>query len=76
MFKVSEEFFASLGLQNMTEEFWQYSMMTKPNDREVVCHASAWDFYNTTDFRCWFLLLLVVNIGILMHFFARMHLSF
>ncbi|XP_051894867.1 angiotensin-converting enzyme isoform X2 [Pristis pectinata] len=52
MFRVSEEFFASLGLIKMPEEFWKYSMLKKPDDgREVVCHASAWDFYNRKDFR-------------------------
>lgn len=53
MFRVSEEFFASLGLLEMPPEFWEGSMLEKPTDgREVVCHASAWDFYNRRDFRC------------------------
>nr|XP_014345475.1 PREDICTED: angiotensin-converting enzyme-like [Latimeria chalumnae] len=52
MFKVSEEFFTSLGLLGMPQEFWDHSMLEKPKDgREVVCHASAWDFYNRKDFR-------------------------
>lgn len=52
MFEVSDEFFTSLGLIAMPEEFWNESMLEKPNDgREVVCHASAWDFYNQKDFR-------------------------
>uniref|UniRef100_A0A3P9IDC3 Angiotensin-converting enzyme n=1 Tax=Oryzias latipes TaxID=8090 RepID=A0A3P9IDC3_ORYLA len=51
MFRVSEEFFASLGLMEMPTEFWEGSMIVKPDDREVVCHASAWDFYNRKDFR-------------------------
>ncbi|XP_053309980.1 angiotensin-converting enzyme [Spea bombifrons] len=52
MFKVSEEFFTSLGLLEMPQEFWDKSMLEKPSDgREVVCHASAWDFYNRKDFR-------------------------
>ncbi|XP_072926854.1 angiotensin-converting enzyme isoform X1 [Hemitrygon akajei] len=52
MFRVSEKFFTSLGLIEMPQEFWDYSMLEKPNDgREVVCHASAWDFYNRKDFR-------------------------
>lgn len=51
MFKVSEEFFTSLGLIKMTPEFWNLSIIEKPNDREMVCHASAWDFYNNNDFR-------------------------
>ncbi|XP_069808556.1 angiotensin-converting enzyme [Dendropsophus ebraccatus] len=52
MFRVSEEFFTSLGLLEMPQEFWDKSMLEKPTDgREVVCHASAWDFYNRKDFR-------------------------
>jgi len=51
MFKTSEEFFESLGLIKMTPEFWNKSIIEKPNDREMVCHASAWDFYNNDDFR-------------------------
>lgn len=52
MFRVSEEFFTSLGLLEMPPEFWDKSMLEKPSDgRDVVCHASAWDFYNRKDFR-------------------------
>ncbi|XP_045155513.1 angiotensin-converting enzyme [Echinops telfairi] len=52
MFQVAEEFFTSLGLEPMPPEFWAESMLEKPSDgREVVCHASAWDFYNRKDFR-------------------------
>ncbi|KAM6897562.1 angiotensin-converting enzyme [Xenentodon cancila] len=51
MFRVAEEFFISLGLAEMPREFWEKSMLVKPDDREVVCHASAWDFYNRKDFR-------------------------
>ncbi|XP_069012000.1 angiotensin-converting enzyme isoform X2 [Embiotoca jacksoni] len=51
MFRVAEEFFTSLGLEEMPEEFWEGSMLVKPEGREVVCHASAWDFYNRKDFR-------------------------
>lgn len=36
----------------MPKEFWDKSMLEKPSDgRQVVCHASAWDFYNRKDFR-------------------------
>ncbi|TRY89927.1 hypothetical protein DNTS_000391 [Danionella cerebrum] len=52
MFRVAEEFFTSLGLLEMPDEFWDKAMLEKPTDgREVVCHASAWDFYNRKDFR-------------------------
>ncbi|XP_067100399.1 angiotensin-converting enzyme [Osmerus mordax] len=51
MFRVAEEFFTSLGLIKMPDKFWEKSMLEKPEGREVVCHASAWDFYNREDFR-------------------------
>uniref|UniRef100_A0A8C5N3T6 Angiotensin-converting enzyme n=1 Tax=Leptobrachium leishanense TaxID=445787 RepID=A0A8C5N3T6_9ANUR len=51
MFEESDSFFQSIGLIPMPQEFWDKSMITKPADREVVCHASAWDFYNQKDFR-------------------------
>lgn len=52
MFKEADDFFTSLGLLPVPPEFWNKSMLEKPKDgREVVCHASAWDFYNGKDFR-------------------------
>ena len=52
MFKTSEAFFTSLGLEPMSREFWAGSMITRPTDgRQVVCHGSAEDFSNGTDFR-------------------------
>ena len=51
MFELSEEFFVSLGLIPMPELFWEDSMIVRPVDRGVVCHASAWDFLNQVDFR-------------------------
>ncbi|ESO05113.1 hypothetical protein HELRODRAFT_111546 [Helobdella robusta] len=51
IFQLSDQFFKSLGLIPMPEPFWQKSMIVKPADRDVVCHASAWDFYNRKDFR-------------------------
>ena len=41
MFHIAENFFTSLGLQKLPETFWKRSLMVKPRDREVVCHASA-----------------------------------
>ncbi len=35
----------------MTHSFWNKSMITKPKDREVQCHASAMDFLNGFDYR-------------------------
>eukprot|EP00094_Tigriopus_californicus_P003982 TCALIF_03835-PA protein Name:"Similar to Ance Angiotensin-converting enzyme (Drosophila melanogaster)" AED:0.12 eAED:0.12 QI:128/0.66/0.42/1/1/1/7/0/623 len=52
MFEKAEDFFLSMGLPPMREEFWNGSIIEKPDDgREMVCHASAWDFYNGKDFR-------------------------
>jgi len=43
MIKASEGFFTGLGLTSLPESFWTNSMFLKPEDRDVVCHASAWD---------------------------------
>ncbi|KAK3605969.1 hypothetical protein CHS0354_019648 [Potamilus streckersoni] len=51
MFRTAEEFFTSLGLEPMPQNFWDNSMIVRPEGREVVCHASAWDFYNARDYR-------------------------
>ncbi|XP_042206162.1 angiotensin-converting enzyme-like isoform X2 [Homarus americanus] len=51
MFELSEEFFASLNLTRMPSEFWEHSIIEKPQGRDLVCHASAWDFCNGKDFR-------------------------
>lgn len=50
MVKTGEGFFTSLGFAPMPETFWERSLFTKPRDREVVCHASAWDI-DDDDFR-------------------------
>jgi peptidyl-dipeptidase A len=51
MVKTGEAFFSSLGFEPLPETFWERSMFTKPADREVVCHASAWDIDNLDDLR-------------------------
>ena len=51
MVKTGEGFFSSLGFEPLPETFWERSMFTKPRDREVVCHASAWDVDNVDDLR-------------------------
>lgn len=51
MFELSEEFFVSLNLTRMPPEFWEHSIIEKPKGRELICHASAWDFCNGKDFR-------------------------
>ena len=51
MFEKAEDFFVSMGLEPMTDVFWKKSLIEKPEGRELVCHASAWDFYKDDDFR-------------------------
>ena len=51
MVKVGEQFFSSLGFAPLPETFWQRSQFVKPADREVVCHASAWNVDNVDDLR-------------------------
>ncbi len=46
-----ESFFSSLGFAPLPESFWERSMITQPRDREVVCHASAWNVDNVEDLR-------------------------
>jgi peptidyl-dipeptidase A len=51
MVKAGEGFYTSLGLAPLPQTFWERSQITKPADREVVCHASAWDVDNKDDLR-------------------------
>ncbi|WP_225204542.1 M2 family metallopeptidase [Novosphingobium huizhouense] len=51
MVKAGENFYSSLGFAPLPDSFWQRSQFVKPQDREVVCHASAWDIDNKDDLR-------------------------
>ena len=51
MVKIGEGFYSSLGFAPLPGSFWQRSQITRPRDREVVCHASAWDVDNKDDLR-------------------------
>jgi peptidyl-dipeptidase A len=51
MAKYGERFFTSLGFQPLPQTFWERSLFVKPRDREVVCHASAWDINMVDDLR-------------------------
>ncbi len=51
MARYGEGFFTSLGFAPLPKTFWERSLFTKPRDRDVVCHASAWDVDNDTDLR-------------------------
>jgi peptidyl-dipeptidase A len=51
MVKYGEGFFVSLGFDPLPQTFWERSLFLKPKDREVVCHASAWDVDSDQDLR-------------------------
>jgi peptidyl-dipeptidase A len=51
MVRYGERFFTSLGFAPLPATFWERSLFTKPRDREVVCHASAWDVDWAEDLR-------------------------
>jgi len=51
MVRIGERFFTSLGFDPLPKTFWERSLFVKPRDREVVCHASAWDIDDVEDLR-------------------------
>jgi peptidyl-dipeptidase A len=51
MVRFGERFFTSLGFAPLPKTFWERSLFVKPRDREVVCHASAWDIDSVDDVR-------------------------
>jgi peptidyl-dipeptidase A len=51
MVRYGEGFFTSLGFAPLPKTFWERSLFTKPADRDVVCHASAWDVDSKDDLR-------------------------
>ncbi|MGA2115530.1 MAG: M2 family metallopeptidase [Bryobacteraceae bacterium] len=51
MVRYGESFFKSLGFAPLPATFWERSLLVKPRDRDVVCHASAWDVDNAEDLR-------------------------
>ena len=51
MVKTAENFFTSIGFDPLPDSFWQKSLFTKPADRDVVCHASAWSMDGQDDIR-------------------------
>lgn len=52
MFEMGDDFFQSLNMTKLPQSFWEKSILQKPKDgRDLVCHASAWDFYGTDDVR-------------------------
>ncbi|XP_055597745.1 angiotensin-converting enzyme-like [Uranotaenia lowii] len=52
MYQTADLFFSSLNMSTLSDIFWEKSVLEKPTDgREIVCYASAWDFYRTDDYR-------------------------
>jgi len=51
MTRSAESFYVSLGMPRLPDTFWERSQFTKPADREVVCHASAWGLDGGNDLR-------------------------
>jgi len=51
MVKAGERFYTSLGFAPLPESFWKRSLFVRPQDRDVVCHASAWDIDSEDDVR-------------------------
>lgn len=51
MVKTGEGFYTSLGYAPLPATFWERSLISRPRDREVTCHASAWNVDNKDDLR-------------------------
>jgi peptidyl-dipeptidase A len=51
MVRIGEAFFSSLGFDELPATFWERSLFVKPQDRDVVCHASAWNVDEKEDLR-------------------------
>jgi peptidyl-dipeptidase A len=51
MTRTAEHFFMSLGFAPLPQTFWERSLLVKPRDREVVCHANAWNIDMVEDLR-------------------------
>jgi peptidyl-dipeptidase A len=51
MVRHAEHFFTSLGFAPLPQTFWERSLFVRPRDRDVVCHASAWDVDGRDDLR-------------------------
>ncbi len=51
MVHYGENFFTSLGFAPLPTTFWERSQFVHPRDRDVVCHASAWDIDSADDLR-------------------------
>lgn len=51
MVNMAQDFYISLGMPELPDSFWDRSLFLKPRDRDVVCHASAWNMDGDGDVR-------------------------
>src|SRR4029077_3795739 len=51
MVRTGERFYTSLGFEPLPRSFFERSLFVRPKDRDVVCHASAWDVDFVDDVR-------------------------
>ena len=51
MVRAGERFYTSIGFEPLPKTFWERSLFVRPKDRDVVCHASAWDIDLEADVR-------------------------
>jgi len=51
MVRIGERFYTSVGFEALPKTFWERSLFVRPRDRDVVCHASAWDIDYLSDVR-------------------------
>src|SRR5262249_25411615 len=49
--QTAESFYTSIGFRPLPKTFWDRSMIIRPRDREVDCHASAWNIDDREDVR-------------------------
>ena len=47
----AQDFYASLGMPQLPKSYWEKTQFIKPRDRNVICHASAWDMNMAGDVR-------------------------
>ncbi len=47
----AENFYVSLGFPKLPQTFWERSLLKQPADRDVQCHASAWNMDGYDDVR-------------------------
>jgi peptidyl-dipeptidase A len=51
MVRSAEDFYVSLGFDRLPDSFWERSQFSAPADRDVICHASAWNLDGDDDLR-------------------------